>query len=140
MSTLPETKTTGRSLSDCPQRWRRDWSALDLAADPIRQGAPGIFGPAGADQHYLGTPDLAHPAQTSLDEAESAAEEGIFEGLKALLMVSRRYPIVLLVFINIAVQCLMEYEVFSIYAQHLQPLIAELSAAGDRLFDCRFLV
>jgi Cyclic nucleotide-binding domain/Major Facilitator Superfamily len=55
-----------------------------------------------------------------LDEPESAVEEGIFESLKALPIISRRYPIVLLLagsmFINIAVQCVMEYEAFSIYA------------------------
>ena len=76
-----------------------------------------------------------------LDEAESAPEEGILESLKALPMVSRRYPIVVLLaasmFINVAGQCLMEYEAFSIYAatfpdtRNLASFLGKMTAVVD---------
>lgn len=54
-----------------------------------------------------------------LDECESAAEDGILESLKSLPGLSRRHPIVLAMalamFVNIFVQCLMEYQAFSLY-------------------------
>src|SRR5262249_11425536 len=76
-----------------------------------------------------------------LDEVESGAEEGLIESLKALPMVSWRYPVVLLmaasVFINIVGQCIMEFEAFSIYAGsyptegELASFLGRMTAAVD---------
>jgi MFS family permease len=76
-----------------------------------------------------------------LDETEAAAEEGMIESLKALPKLTRRYPIVLLmaasVFINIFIQCVMEFEAYSIYATsfpdegELASFIGRMSAIVD---------
>ncbi len=76
-----------------------------------------------------------------LNETESAPEEGIVESLKALPKLSRRYPIVLLMAVatltNIAGQCFMEFEAFSIYAntfpveRELASFLGKMTAAVD---------
>ena len=76
-----------------------------------------------------------------LDEVESGAEEGLIASLKALPMVSWRYPVVLLmaasVFVNIIGQCIMEFEAFSIYAStypnegELASFLGRMTAAVD---------
>ncbi|HVI51870.1 MAG TPA: cyclic nucleotide-binding domain-containing protein [Candidatus Sulfotelmatobacter sp.] len=57
--------------------------------------------------------------EAPLDGGETAAEEGILESLKSLPSLSRRHPIVLAMavamFVNVFVQCIMEFEAFSLY-------------------------
>jgi len=60
--------------------------------------------------------------QTPLDEASSAPEVGLLESLRDLPVMAKRYHIVglmaLAVFLNISLQCVMEYQAFSIYAKY----------------------
>lgn len=55
-----------------------------------------------------------------LDEVESGADESIVDSLKAIPMLARRHPIVVLMalsmFLNVGAQCIMEFEAFSVYA------------------------
>lgn len=79
---------------------------------------------------------LAHAAwltrrEEPLDEIESAREDGIWDSLRILPSVARRYPIigfmVAAVFLNILLQCMAEFAAFSIYTEHY-PDEAELTA------------
>ena len=60
--------------------------------------------------------------ETPLDEAASAPEVGLLESLRDLPAMAKRYHIVglmaLAVFLNIFLQCVMEYAAFSIYAKY----------------------